>query len=218
MNHIKSVDQLRLEVSAKSDRAHKAHLGQFMTPTSTATFMAGLFDADGGGPCRLLDPGAGIGSLTSAFLDRCSNGSLKFDSINVEAYEIDSALHQSLDQVLASYRGCGLSHRVIAGDFIEQAVNNLQFRQGLRFTHAIVNPPYKKIDTSGRERLLLRQVGIETVNLYSGFIALTIALMDTGGEVVAIIPRSWCNGPYYRPFREFILARAALRDCLKTVA
>jgi hypothetical protein len=28
---------------------------------------------------------------------------------------------------------------------------------------------------------------------------------------VAIIPRSFCNGPYYRPFRDFILQRAALR-------
>ena len=32
-----------------------------------------------------------------------------------------------------------------------------------------------------------------------------------GGQVVAIIPRSFCNGPYYRPFRDFILERAAIR-------
>ena len=28
---------------------------------------------------------------------------------------------------------------------------------------------------------------------------------------MAIIPRSFCNGPYYRPFRNFILERAAIR-------
>lgn len=28
---------------------------------------------------------------------------------------------------------------------------------------------------------------------------------------MAIIPRSFCNGPYYRPFREFLLARARIR-------
>jgi hypothetical protein len=28
---------------------------------------------------------------------------------------------------------------------------------------------------------------------------------------VAIIPRSFCNGPYYRPFRDFLLSRAAVR-------
>lgn len=32
------------------------------------------------------------------------------------------------------------------------------------------------------------------------------------GEIVAIIPRSFCNGPYYRPFREFIFTRAAIRQ------
>jgi len=49
------------------------------------------------------------------------------------------------------------------------------------------------------------------VNLYSAFVALTLALMTPGGQIVAIIPRSFCNGPYYRPFRSFLLERAAIR-------
>jgi len=57
----------------------------------------------------------------------------------------------------------------------------------------------------------LRSVGIETVNLYSAFVALSLCLLADQGQLVAIIPRSFCNGPYYRPFREFILARAALQ-------
>ena len=32
-----------------------------------------------------------------------------------------------------------------------------------------------------------------------------------GGQIVAIIPRSFCNGPYYRPFRDFLLERVAVR-------
>jgi adenine-specific DNA-methyltransferase len=80
-----------------------------------------------------------------------------------------------------------------------------------RFTHAILNPPYKKINSMSRHRLLLRQVGIETVNLYSAFVALTIELMQPGGHIVAIIPRSFCNGPYYRPFREIILSNTAIK-------
>ena len=80
-----------------------------------------------------------------------------------------------------------------------------------RFTHAILNPPYKKINSASDHRLILRQAGIETVNLYSAFVALALALMKPNGQLVAIIPRSFCNGPYYRPFREFILHHAALR-------
>jgi hypothetical protein len=57
----------------------------------------------------------------------------------------------------------------------------------------------------------LRRAGIETVNLYSAFVALALALTAPGGQLVAIVPRSFCNGPYYRAFREFILTRAAIR-------
>ena len=32
------------------------------------------------------------------------------------------------------------------------------------------------------------------------------------GQIVAIIPRSFCNGPYYRSFRDFILERAAIKQ------
>ncbi|RJF83948.1 SAM-dependent methyltransferase [Azospirillum cavernae] len=211
MNHIQSIDQLRLEVSATSSRAHKSRLGQFMTPLSTARFMAGLFDAKRGGVCRLLDPGAGIGSLASAFLNRCAEGSLSFETVIVDAYEVDTVLHTHLNQVLAGYHeSCDLSYRIIGGDFVERAVVDLKHDRGCDFTHAILNPPYKKISATGGERLLLRQVGIEAVNLYSGFVALALTRVQPGGEVVAIIPRSWCNGPYYRPFREFLFARAAL--------
>jgi hypothetical protein len=35
--------------------------------------------------------------------------------------------------------------------------------------------------------------------------------MEAGGEIVAIIPRSFCNGPYYKPFREILLAETAIR-------
>ena len=89
-------------------------------------------------------------------------------------------------------------------------MNAIQFKK-YDFTHAILNPPYKKIGSCSKCRLLLRQVGIETVNLYSAFVGLAVALAAPGGQIVAIIPRSFCNGPYYRPFRDFILERAALR-------
>jgi adenine-specific DNA-methyltransferase len=59
---------------------------------------------------------------------------------------------------------------------------------------------------------MLRSVGIETVNLYSAFMSLAIMLIEKGGYLVAIIPRSFCNGPYYRPFRELIMTRTAIKQ------
>lgn len=207
MTHMDTIDALRLAVSGESSRAHKTKFGQFFTPGKTARFMAGLFQRSGG-KCRLLDPGAGIGSLSGAFLDRCGAGGLSFESVNVFAYEIDECLHGHLAGVLGGLYAA--DHRVIGGDFIEAAVSGLRSSDGELFTHAVINPPYKKIRTASRERELLGSVGLETVNLYSGFVAMALALLEKGGELVAIIPRSWCNGPYYRPFRRFILERAAL--------
>src|SRR5262249_37399809 len=37
-----------------------------------------------------------------------------------------------------------------------------------------------------------------------------IASMDHGGEVVAIVPRSFCNGTYFKPFRSWLLDRVAV--------
>ena len=173
--------------------------------------MAGLFIPATEGNCRLLDAGAGIGSLSSAFLERCISGGLSFEKIELVAFEIDDLLHQDLVRSLSRYTNkIPLTYEIIGGDFIETAVTRIQFGQG-GFTHSILNPPYKKINSDSRYRHLIRLVGIETVNLYSAFVALALSLMAPGGQIVAIIPRSFCNGPYYRPFRNFILERAAIR-------
>jgi adenine-specific DNA-methyltransferase len=51
----------------------------------------------------------------------------------------------------------------------------------------------------------------ETSNLYTGFVALIHRLLAPGGELVAITPRSSCNGPYFQPFREGFLQQMSLR-------
>lgn len=178
--------------------------------------MAGLFP-DTDGYCRLLDAGAGIGSLSDAFLGRWRSGGFHFQHVDMDAFEIDRSLHAYLRKTLEKY--CNHSEKVSVtlrgDDFIYAATEALS--GGLfttttpTYTHAILNPPYKKINSNSGHRLALRSVGIETVNLYSAFVALAVAQAAPGGQIVAIIPRSFCNGPYYRPFRDFILERAAIR-------
>lgn len=178
-------------------------------------FMAGLF-SDGTGACRLLDAGAGIGSLSVAFLERWRSGGFHFPHVHVDAFELDHSLIQHLSHTLDKYdhRGDFIAN-IYAEDFIHTATDSLSgslFSKRLEgYTHAILNPPYKKINSDSAHRLALRRAGIETVNLYSAFVALALALTLPGGQLVTIIPRSFCNGPYYRPFREFILQRAAIR-------
>lgn len=208
---LSTIEKTRLDISRGTAAEKKSRLGQFFTPASTARFMAALFQPGTDGECRLLDAGAGIGSLTHAFLERHQRGELGSGQAQVTAFEVDPSIHAALGETLRRLAISGTSNfSVMGGDFIESAVNHLQFG-GPRFTHAILNPPYKKIASASHHRRLLRLVGIETVNLYSAFVALSLALLVPGGQLVAIIPRSFCNGPYYKPFREFILRNSAIR-------
>lgn len=203
------LDQVRREASGLLDTQHRAKLGQYMTPSSIAEFMAGLFSYKNS--AKLLDAGAGIGSLTAAFFEQAQR---EKTSVVADTWEIDPVLGRYLRNTLDEYvlHGSGkIKARLHPTDFIEEVIFTIQ--SGAKpYTHAILNPPYKKINAQSRHRKLLRMVGIETVNLYTAFVALALMLLEGKGELVAIIPRSFCNGSYYKPFRNFILRHCAIRQ------
>lgn len=214
---LKTVDKIRADVSSKLNSEKKSRLGQFMTPATIAKFMASLFTFDNFDYCKLLDAGAGIGSLSSAVLDRLTKESTNCNQFEIEAYEIDNNLKSHLDKVFSCYDLLAsdelkVHSGIINEDFIESAVNRIQLERKKLFTHSILNPPYKKISSDSKHRRLLREVGVETVNLYSAFVALSLKLLQQNGQLVAIIPRSFCNGPYYKHFRSFLLNESAIKQ------
>ena len=182
--------------------------------------MASMF-AGRDGEVRLLDAGAGTGSLIQAFVEvRCTVKPLP-NRIHTVAYEVDSSFLGPLHRTLEHCRkhclsfGVHFSADVHNADFIEAALplirGDLFSGPQTPFNVAILNPPYRKISSDSRTRLLLRSAGIETSNLYTGFLALAAKLLCEGGEMVAITPRSFANGPYFRPFRELFLRLMSLR-------
>ncbi len=201
-------------------RERQEALGQFLTPSPVGDFMASLFYALPR-EVRLIDAGAGAGALTAALVRRaCSKGS-GVKSIHATAYELDTRIIPALRVMLAECESLCRKRRIsftaeihhldfiqtmagkLSGDLFSSAAPSLNV--------AIVNPPYKKINTNSPERLALRSVGLETSNLYTGFVGLLARLLDDGGQLVAITPRSFCNGPYFRPFREDFLNRMELQ-------
>lgn len=168
-----SSEALRHHIAAATPRDRKTELGQFMTPEPVARFMAAMFRPTQG-PYALLDPGAGLGALATAALDRWSRGELGNGKIHVVAHEIDPRLRLHLAEVLARYRGDRGAIHIAGGDYLASAVEALE--AGRReYSHAILNPPYKKIATTSEARLLCRRAGLETVNLYSAFVGLALA-------------------------------------------
>ena len=182
--------------------------------------MASMF-SDSVKEAHLIDPGAGEGILSETLVRRLSSGEKTPAKIAVTACEIDPGmipvLRKTYDRCarLCDARGIQFESEIRRQDFIEFAAEmtreSLFPVQQRMFNMAIANPPYRKIQSGSRARLLLRSAGIETSNLYTGFLALLAKLLADGGELVAITPRSFCNGPYFKPFRRMFLDAMSLR-------
>ena len=200
-------------------RSRQEELGQFLTATPVADFMASMF-----GPfpsvVRLLDAGAGAGALTYALVSRLCEMDEGVRAIEATLYELDPNI---LDVLSATMRECQrlcaeasirFTFTVHSADFIQEMsaclAGDMFGASPPAFDAAIANPPYRKISTDSAERRALRMVGIETSNLYTGFVALIQRVLVPGGQLVGITPRSFCNGPYFRPFREDFLDQLEL--------
>ncbi|MFE5759813.1 Eco57I restriction-modification methylase domain-containing protein [Streptomyces massasporeus] len=207
----------RQESSAALDSSLRAKLGQFFTPAPAADFIASLADLADAGTLRILDPGAGAGSLTASLVARLlvERPGVK---INVTACEVDPQLYPTLQTTLddcvdtANSLNAHVEVNLVRADFISWATegDGLLAEPPEPFDLVIMNPPYKKLAASSRERKLVASVCTETSNLYSAFMALGVHLLRPGGQLVAITPRSFANGPYFRLFRQYFLDRMHL--------
>mgnify|MGYP000284446077 FL=1 len=216
MTLLDKVDDIRFEANKVLNPKTKSSLGQFFTSAPISMYMSSLFD-DISGDVSVLDPGCGPCSLTAAFVEETIKRQ-KCKSLKSTVYDIEESIKphilDSLELIKEYTVNEGLS---FASDFhLKDFILSLSDTAGLfendeKYTHVIINPPYKKISSSSEHRKALRARDIETVNLYSGFVALAIQQLQENGEIVAIIPRSFCNGPYYQPFRELILKETSIK-------
>ncbi|NVJ99922.1 MAG: Eco57I restriction-modification methylase domain-containing protein [Oceanospirillaceae bacterium] len=209
------LESFRLDASQALAQETRGKLGQFMTPVPTAELMAAMFK-DLSGDISILDAGAGVGSLTAAVLkEGVVRGGL--GEINATLFEIDRTLEPYLQSSTATMKEyalrCGrkFNAKVNFLDFIECYSNASDSeRATFSFDKIILNPPYLKIGAKSEHRLMLRRAGIEAGNLYSAFVSIGIKCLKPGGELVAITPRSFCNGPYFNDFRKLILETCSI--------
>ena len=217
MNVLHAAELIRIKANSKLNFKNKSELGQFFTPHPVSLYMASLFQRIEGN-ISVLDPGCGSGSLTAAFVDE-SLRRKKTKSLDIYAFDIDLVVQPFIEETLllcvekSEKNDISINANFVLDDFIfNQTKNSGLFTDSKNeYSHAIVNPPYKKIATTSSHRKALKSVGIETVNLYAGFVALSISKLRADGELVAIIPRSFCNGVYYQPFREYLLRETAIQ-------
>lgn len=177
----------------------KVQYGQFFTPASLAERVVCGLRLPGAGALRMLDLGAGAGALTAAVARLLPEGV----NLQVTCVEVDADLLPHLGRTLA-----GLDHEIIHGDVLSLAARGM-----LREDHDVVvmNPPYGKLAASSEERRAMAQLGVDVPNIYAAFMAIGyLHLRQGGGQMAAIVPRSWTNGPYFKRFREHMLAHVSL--------
>ena len=209
-----------------ADSGRRADLGQFFTPIGVARFMASMLQVrEPPAVLRILDPGGGSGVLTAAAVAelclRPERG--RPAALHATVWEIDERLADDLDRTFEHCRAvcakAGITfrgeHR--RGNFVLDAVARADDQDLLEperhpgFHVAIMNPPYRKLGSDSAERSRMSAVGVETSNLYSAFVWLALRLLAGGGELVAITPRSFMNGSYFRPFRQALSQELAFR-------
>lgn len=220
---VDKAEAVRTRATDELDPNSRSALGQFLTPAPIARFMASLF-SNLSGSIRVLDPGAGSGSLTAALAQRICEEPEPPASVAFDAWEVDPKLFKHLrttiDEVmkLCDQAEVRSGNQLYNQDFLTELLAALKHDlfavvegRSRPITHVITNPPYKKISSSSPHRRALRSAGLETSNLYTAFMYVAAISLADDGELVAIVPRSFCNGPYFKPFRQKFFSMMSLR-------
>lgn len=214
---VSATERRRVEAIGILPASQRADLGQFFTPLRAATLIASMPRLPRSGTMRILDPGAGVGSLTAAIVARAiqENPHLALEIIAVEA---DPHVTPYLEQTMEDCRAAGaaggtqVTATAITGDLVtyttgfDRAVGPLS----VPFDLVIMNPPYRKLRSDSVARQALTAEGVDCPNLYCTFLAIGALTLKAQGQLVAITPRSFANGPYFGAFRRFFLHRMTL--------
>ncbi len=198
--------------------------GQFFTPPEVCRFMAGLLCPAPPTTFRLLDPGAGVGSLSAAVCDRFLHLRSCRD-LQVHLFENDPRvlpfLRKTMNRCAATLNehGHSMTYEIHAKDFILDAAATVFGPPSLFtdtpewrdfFDGVIMNPPYFKVSKASPYARVMQDVVHGQPNIYAFFLAAAAQMLRPGGEMVAITPRSFCNGLYFRGFRRWFFNRMAL--------
>ena len=206
------VERNRKAALAKLDPQVQGALGQHFTPIRAASMAASMPRLSVHDNLRVLDPGAGSGVLSAALVDRVLAEQPNL-AVHLVAVELDSSLLPSLIDTLEACAAAGegrVSYEIVSGDYIVESTRLGREPMLNSFDLVIQNPPYAKLGAASSAREMTRKLGADVPNLYAAFLTLSAAALAPGGQLVAITPRSFCNGPYFGAFRGHFLAEISL--------
>lgn len=192
--------------------------GQFFTSKETACFMAELYNIpDNKSKVSILDAGAGTGILSCALIERLEQIA-SVQTIELTCYENDDNILELLKGNLNTCQENSkkdIQINIITDNYITSQYLDFNHMLGgsldpKKYDFVIGNPPYKKIPKDAPEAMAMPEVCYGAPNLYFIFAAMGLFNLDSEGEMVYIIPRSWTSGAYFKRFRQYFLTEGKL--------
>lgn len=215
-------DRLSSLYNNQNTKSTKKDKGQFFTPPVVAEFMAGLNDISKQ-TISILDPGAGIGILSVALIEKLSKKS-KVGKISLTCYETDKKvlpfLNLLLDETKKELKAkIELDYEIIKDDFVKSNANRLTFNldnfsksEQKLYDVVISNPPYFKINKTDLQLSKFKDIISGQPNIYFLFMAISAKLLNENGEMIFITPRSFCSGLYYSKFRKWLINKVNFQN------
>lgn len=212
---LSDIDLLSQNHAKMTTAIEKKTNGQVFTPLAMAKQLVSLIDKFDDKIGIYADAGAGTGILSAALLARHSIES-NVPPKSLIAYEKDERLHANwnvnfskISKKLKMEQGsCNLQ-----SDFYQEAESILTTGKtscGSEASRLVLNPPYKKLGSKEHLSLLLKSHGIYAPNHYAAFVSLSVQWLKDDGELLAIIPRSFFNGAYFKKFREWLSSKMSI--------
>lgn len=187
-------------------------LGQFFTSPVVADYMASMLNKPIRKKISVLDAGAGTGVLTAATAVQLLELGCK--AVHAVLYELDSSVITHLNQTMKVIENLYQSRK---GEFTFE-VRNIDFvldRPDKKevFDVSVINPPYFKynVKTSPYAKAV-NDLYSGDPNIYASFMAIVASSLNEGGQMVAITPRSFTNGLYFKNFRNYLLNITAIQS------
>jgi adenine-specific DNA-methyltransferase len=203
---------------AQTAQDDRRAIAQVFTPAPVARFMAARVGHIGEA-LTFIDAGAGVGVLAAALCERIA-ALPKPRTVHAELYETDPTVLPLLRETMRDCRAALAEHgheltvSVHDEDFVLRRPTTSLYSPTPRSGYAdavLMNPPYAKLAKNSPQARAFAEIVHGQPNVYALFMAAAVELLRPGGELIAITPRSFCNGLYFREFRRWLLARMSLR-------